>query len=204
MKLFDMQMAPNPRRVRVFLAEKGINNVQLVPVDIAKREHKSDDYIANINRMGQVPTLELDDGTHISESMAISRYFEEIQPEPPLFGCNAKEKAQVEMWSRRAESNIIGCVAAAFRHTSEFFKGLEDQVPAWGESKKAKLSQRFTWLDGVLADREFLIGDKYSVADITAMIGLDFARVVGVKVGDDWPNLARWHTSVASRPSAKA
>ena len=108
MKLFDMQMAPNPRRVRVFLAEKGINNVQLVPVDSAKREHKSDDYIANINRMGQVPTLELDDGTHISESMAISRYFEEIHPEPPLFGRNAKEKAQVEMWSRRAESNIIG------------------------------------------------------------------------------------------------
>ena len=88
-------------------------------MDISKREHKSDDYIANINRMGQVPTLELDDGTHISESMAISRYFEEIQPEPPLFGRNAKEKAQVEMWSR-TESNIIGCVAAAFRHTSDF------------------------------------------------------------------------------------
>ncbi len=204
MKLYDMQMAPNPRRVRVFLAEKGINNVELLPVDIGKREHKSDDYIANINRMGQVPTLELDDGTHISESMAISRYFEEIQPEPPLFGRNAKEKAQVEMWSRRAESNIIGCVAAAFRHTSDFFKGLEDQVPAWGESNKAKLSQRFAWLDGVLADREFLAGDKYSVADITAMIGVDFARVVGVKVGDDWPNLARWHASVTSRPSAKA
>ena len=122
MKLYDMQMAPNPRRVRVFLAEKGIENVELLPVDIGKREHKSDDYIANINCMGQVPTLELDDGTHISESMAISRYFEEIQPEPPLFGRSAKEKAQVEMWSRRAESNIIGCVAAAFRHTSDFLR----------------------------------------------------------------------------------
>ena len=119
MKLYDMQMAPNPRRVRVFLAEKGIDNVKLLPVDISKREHKSDDYIANINRMGQVPTLELDDGTHISESMAISRYFEEIQPEPPLFGRSAKEKAQVEMWSR-TESNIIGCAAATFRHTSDF------------------------------------------------------------------------------------
>ena len=106
MKLYDMQMAPNPRRVRVFLAEKSID-VELVAVDIAKREHKADDYIANINRMGQVPTLELDDGSHISESMAICRYFEEVQPDPPLFGHDAKEKAAVEMWSRRAEQNVL-------------------------------------------------------------------------------------------------
>ncbi len=204
MKLYDMQMAPNPRRVRVFLAEKDIDNVELVPVDIAKREHKADDYIANINRMGQVPTLELDDGTHISESMAICRYFEEVQPDPPLFGRDAVEKAQVEMWSRRAELTIMGCVAAAFRHTSDFFKGMEDQVPAWGEQNLGKLPDRFAWLDAALADREYLAGDAYSVADITAMISVDFARVVGMKVGDDWPNLSRWHAAVASRPSAKA
>ncbi|MFP6746453.1 MAG: glutathione S-transferase family protein [Alphaproteobacteria bacterium] len=203
MKLYDMKMAPNPRRVRVFLAEKGID-VELVAVDIAKREHKTDDYIANINNMGQVPTLELDDGGHISESMAICRYFEEIQPDPPLFGRDAKEKAQVEMWSRRAEFNIAGCVAAAFRHTSDFFKEMEDQVPAWGELNKAKLPARFAWLDAALADREFIAGENYSVSDITAMIGVDFARVVGLKVGDEWPNLARWHGVVSSRPSAKA
>ena len=203
MKLYDMQMAPNPRRVRVFLAEKSID-VELVAVDIAKREHKADDYIANINRTGQVPTLELDDGSHISESMAICRYFEEVQPDPPLFGHDAKEKAAVEMWSRRAEQNVLLGVAAAFRHTSDFFKGLEDQVPAWGELNQAKLPERFAWLDAALANREYLAGDNYSVADITAMIGVDFARVVGMKVSDEWPNLARWHASVASRPSAKA
>lgn len=203
MKLYDMKMAPNPRRVRVFLAEKGID-VELVAVDIGKREHKSDDYIANINNMGQVPTLELDDGSHISESMAICRYFEEIQPDPPLFGRDAKEKAEVEMWSRRAELNIMTCVAAGFRHTSDFFKGLEDQVPAWGELNKGKAPERFTWLDGVLADREFVAGANYSVADITALIAVDFARVVGLKVTDEWPNLARWHGAMSARPSAKA
>ncbi|MFP6696115.1 MAG: glutathione S-transferase family protein [Alphaproteobacteria bacterium] len=204
MKLYDMQMAPNPRRVRVFLAEKGIDNVELVPVDISKREHKSDGYMAGVNRMGQVPTLELDDGSHISESMAICRYFEEIQPDPPLFGRDAKEKAEVEMWSRRAELNIMTCVAAGFRHTSDFFKGLEDQVPAWGELNKGKAPERFTWLDGVLADREFVAGTNYSVADITALIAVDFARVVGLKVTDEWPNLARWHGAMSARPSAKA
>ena len=204
MKLYDMQMAPNPRRVRVFLAEKGIDNVELVPVDISKREHKSDGYMAGVNRMGQVPTLELDGGSHISESMAICRYFEEIQPDPPLFGRDAKEKAEVEMWSRRAELNIMTCVAAGFRHTSDFFKGLEDQVPAWGELNKGKAPERFTWLDGVLADREFVAGANYSIADITALIGVDFARVVGLKVTDEWPNLARWHGAMSARPSAKA
>ena len=199
-----MQMAPNPRRVRVFLAEKGIDNVELVPVDISKREHKSDGYMAGVNRMGQVPTLELDDGSHISESMAICRYFEEIQPDPPLFGRDAKEKAEVEMWSRRAELNIKTCVAAGFRHTSDFFKGLEDRVPAWGELNKGKAPERFTWLDGVLADREFVAGANYSVADITALIAVDFARVVGLKVTDEWPNLARWHGAMSARPSAKA
>lgn len=204
MKLYDMQMAPNPRRVRVFLAEKGIDNVDFVAVDIAKGEHKSDSYKADINRMGQVPTLELDDGSHISESMAICRYFEEIQPDPPLFGGTAKEKAEIEMWSRRVELNILNCVAAGFRHTSDFFKEMEDQVPAWGELNKGKAPERFAWLDGVLADREFVAGDHYSIADITALIGVDFARVIGMKVSDEWPNLSRWHGEMSARPSAKA
>ena len=203
MKLYDMQMAPNPRRVRVFLAEKGID-IELVQVAIAKGEHKSDDYIGKINRMGQIPTLELDDGSHISESMAICRYFEEIQPDPPLFGRDAKEKAAVEMWSRRVELNVMGCVSAGFRHTSDFFKELEDQVPAWGELNKGKAPERFVWLNDVLAEREFIAGDNYSVADITALIAVDFARVIGLKVSDDWPNLARWHAAMSARPSAKA
>jgi glutathione S-transferase len=203
MKLYDSKTAPNPRRVRIFLAEKGID-IPLVAIDIAKHEHKADDYLAGINQMGQVPVLELDDGSHISETMAICRYFEEIQPAPPLFGTDAKDRAMVEMWSRRVEQSLMGTVAAGFRHTNEFFAELEDQVPAWGELNKGKAPARFDWLDSVLADRQFVAGDNYSVADITAQCGVDFARVIGLKVGDDRPNLARWHAAISARPSAKA
>ncbi|MDP6830964.1 MAG: glutathione S-transferase [Alphaproteobacteria bacterium] len=203
MKLFDSQMAPNPRRVRIFLAEKGID-IPLVAMDIGKQEHKSADYIGSVNQLGQVPTLELDDGSHISESMAICRYFEEIQPQPALFGNDPKDKALVEMWSRRVEFQLSGCVAASFRHTNKFFAELEDQVPAWGELNQQKAPARFDWLDGVLADREFVAGDHYTVADITALCGVDFGKVIGLRVGDDRPNLARWHAAVSARPSAKA
>lgn len=203
MKLYDSQMAPNPRRVRVFLAEKGID-VPLVQLDIGKQEHKTDDFIASVNQLGQIPTLELDDGSHISESMAICRYFEEIQPAPSLFGNDAKDKAIVEMWNRRVEFQLSSCVAAGFRHTNKFFAELEDQIPAWGELNQQKAPGRFDWLDGVLADREFVAGDHYTVADITALCGVDFGKVIGLRIGDDRPNLARWHAAVSSRPSAKA
>ena len=202
MKLYDWSIAPNPRRVRIYLREKGID----IPIEEAGYPDKpilQPEYLA-AHPHRRVPLLVLDDGTEISEAMAICRYFEEIQPDPPLFGRDAKEKAEVEMWSRRAELNIMTCVAAGFRHTSDFFKGLEDQVPAWGELNKGKAPERFTWLDGVLADREFVAGTNYSVADITALIAVDFARVVGLKVTDEWPNLARWHGAMSARPSAKA
>jgi glutathione S-transferase len=189
--------------VRIFLAEKGID-IPLVPIDIAKHEHKTDEYLSGVNQMGQVPVLELDDGSHISETMAICRYFEDIQPDPPLFGTDAKDRAMVEMWCRRVEFSLMGTVAAGFRHTSEFFAELEDQVPAWGELNKGKAPARFDWLDRVLAEREFIAGDRYSMADINALCGVDFARVIGLKVGDDRPNLARWHAAVSARPSATA
>ena len=203
MKLYDSKVAPNPRRVRIFLAEKGID-IALVPVDIAKKEHKTDDFLSDVNQMGQLPVLELDDGSHISETMAICRYFEDIQPEPPLFGNDAKDKALVEMWCRRVELGLMGAISAGFRHTSEFFAELEDQVPAWGELNKGKAPARFDWLDSVLADHEFVAGDHFTMADINALCAVDFARVIGLKVGDDRPNLARWHAAVSARPSAKA
>ena len=203
MKLYDSKVAPNPRRVRIFLAEKGIE-IPTVQVDIGKGEHKTEEFVSGVNQLGQLPTLELDDGSHISESMAICRYFEEIQPDPPLFGSGAKERALVEMWNRRVELTLLATVAAGFRHTSDFFATLEDQVPAWGELNKGKAPARFDWLDGVLADREFVAGENYTVADITALCSVDFARVIGLKIGDDRPNLARWHAAVSARPSAKA
>jgi glutathione S-transferase len=202
MKLYDSAMAPNPRRVRIFLAEKGIN-VPTVQVDIAKAENREPPFLAK-NPMGGVPILELDDGTVIAESVAICRYFEEEQPEPALFGTGAQGRAEVEMWNRRMELNLLSNTAGAFRNTHDFFKGRIPQVPEYGEVCKEAAIKQLAFLDGVLADREFIAGDQYSIADITAVVGIDFGRVTGIKIADDQKNLARWHEAISSRPSAKA
>jgi glutathione S-transferase len=201
-KLYDSAAAPNPRRVRIFLAEKGIE-VPTVQIDIGKAENRQPEFLAK-NPMGGVPVLELDDGRFLAESVAICRYFEEVQPEPPLFGTDAADRALVEMWNRRMEHEVALPCMQSFRQTHDFFKGRIPQVPEWGElSKKGALS-RMAWLDGELADREFVAGDRYTIADITALVGIDFGRVTGIKIGPDQKNLQRWHEAVSSRPSAKA
>ena len=203
MKLFDGGKAPNPRRVRVFLAEKGID-VPLVPVDMGAMGHR-DPQIADRNPLRRLPVLELDDGTVLTESIAICRYFEEVQPEPPLFGSGAVGKARVEEWQRRMELNLLGCVAAAFRHLHPAMKEWEvPQVPAWGEANKPKVLDFLGLLDGELAGREFVAGDAYSVADITGMIAIDFMKPARIAVPDELGNLKRWHAAVSSRPSAGA
>jgi glutathione S-transferase len=201
-KLYDSAMAPNPRRVRIFLAEKGIE-VPTEQVDIAKADNRKPPFLAK-NPLGGVPVLELDDGRCIAESVAICRYFEETRPEPPLFGTDAADRAIVEMWNRRAEFEVLGLTAGAFRNTHEFFKGRIPQVPEYGEVCKEGATKRLAWLDQELADREFLAGDRFSIADITAMVGIDFGRVSGIRIAPDQKNLQRWHESVSSRPSAKA
>ena len=202
MKLYDSAMAPNPRRVRVFLAEKGIE-VPTVQVDIGKADNRKPEFLAK-NPLGGVPVLELDDGRFIAESVAICRYFEEIQPDPPLFGTDAADRAIVEMWNRRAELNLLSLTAGAFRNTHEFFKGRIPQVPEYGAVCKEGAIKSLAWLDRELADREFLAGDRFSIADITALIGIDFGRVSGIRIAPEQKNLERWHESVSSRPSAKA
>ncbi len=202
MKLYDSPMAPNPRRVRVFLAEKGIE-VPTVEVDIAKAENRQPPFLAK-NPLGGVPILELDDGRILTESVAICRYFEEIHPDPPLMGTDASDRAFVEMWNRRMELEISSPCAQAFRNTHEFFKGKIRQVPEFGEASKEHAIARLAWLDTELADREFVAGDRFTIADITAMVGIDFGRVSGIKIGPDQKNLQRWHEAVSSRPSAKA
>ena len=154
--------------------------------------------------MGGLPVLELDDGTHIAESVAICRYFENIKPEPPLMGVDAKDKAVVEMWNRRMEFEILSMTAASFRNTSDFFKGRIPQVKEYGEIAKNAALKRLEWLDTVLADREFIAGPRYTIADITALIGIDFGRTTAIKIQENQKNLARWHQAVSSRPSAKA
>jgi glutathione S-transferase len=202
MKIYDSSMAPNPRRVRIFLAEKGIQ-VPYEQVNIATAENRQPEFLAR-NPLGGVPVLELDDGTYIAESVAICRYFEELHPEPPLFGTDALDKSVVEMWQRRMELNLFNSVALCFRNTHEFFKGRIPQVPEYGKVSKEGAEKTLEWLNGVLADRPFIAGPHYTIADITALVGIDFGRVSAIRITEDQTNLKRWYDSVASRPSAKA
>lgn len=203
MRLYDSGRAPNPRRVRVFLAEKGIE-VPLVPVDIAKGEHKAPGYTA-LNPLQRTPTLVLDDGTVISESIAICRYFEEVQPEPPLFGIGPAERAIVEMWQRRVELELLTAIAAVFRHQHPAMAELEvPQVPAWADSNRGKVDRVLRVIERHLADRPYLCGESFTVADITGLIALDFMRLPKLPVPDDLVHVRRWHASLASRPSASA
>ena len=202
MKLYDTTMAPNPRRVRIFLAEKGIT-VPTEQVDLGAMAHTSDDFRKK-NPLMRVPVLELDDGTCISESMAICRYFEETQPEPPLFGRDPKEKALVEMWNRRVELNVYNTVAAAFRHGNPAMAQREEQVAEWGAVNQRRAPEMLSFLDQALAGSEYLVGNYFSVADISALVAVDFARIIKVRMGDEHKNLARWHAKVSARPSAKA
>jgi glutathione S-transferase len=203
MKLFDGGRAPNPRRVRVFLAEKGIE-VPLVPVDMGAMEHRQQE-VASRNPLRRLPVLELDDGTIITESVAICRYFEELQPEPALFGKGALGKALVEMWQRRLELNLLFCVAQAFRHIHPAMKEMEvPQVAEWGEANKPKVIEFLRFLDDELATREFAAGDAYSVADITGLIAIDLMKPARIQVPEELGNVIRWHTALRARPSAGA
>lgn len=203
MKLYDGGRAPNPRRTRIFLAEKGIT-VPTEQVDILKFEHKTSDFAA-MNPMQRVPVLVLDDGTCISESIAICRYFEALRPEPPLFGQGALEIAQVEMWNRRAELNFMFIVAHAFRHLHPSMKELEvPQIPEWGEANKPRAIDFLRVMDRELADREFVAGDRYTVADITMLVGYDFLKPARIATPDDLANVKRWYAAVSARPSAGA
>jgi glutathione S-transferase len=203
MKLYDGGRAPNPRRVRVFLAEKGVT-VATEQVELGQMQQRSDAYTA-INPMQRVPALVLDDGTVIAESIAICRYFEALNPEPPLFGRGALESALVEMWNRRVELHLLLPVATVFQHLHPAMKIMVDpQVAAWGEANKPRVTQFLQLLDGELKGRSFIAGEAYTVADITAMIAVDFMRVSKLTVPDDLANVRRWHQAVAARPSAAA
>ncbi|MCY3928741.1 MAG: glutathione S-transferase family protein [Acidobacteria bacterium] len=203
MKLHEAATTPNCRRVRIFLAEKGIE-IPVVPVDVGKAENRQDAFRKK-NPMGRVPVLELDDGTFIAESVAICRYFEQLQPEPALMGGGDPEQvARIEMWQRRMELEITVPIMQVFRNTHPYFADRIDQYPDYGESQRRHATKRLAWLDQELADREFVAGDQYSIADITAQIGIDFGRVTKFRVTEETPNLLRWHQAVSARPSAKA
>ena len=203
MKLFDGGRAPNPRRVRIFLAEKGLE-VPLETVDMNAMGHKSAEVTAR-NPLQRLPVLELDDGTVITESVAICRYFEELYPEPALFGTGAVGRAVVEMWQRRIELYLLSSVSAAFRHSHPAMKEWEvPQLPEWGEINKPKALEFCRFLDSELAQRDFIAGDTYSIADITALVAVDFMKPAKITVPPECANLLRWHQAVSARPSAQA
>lgn len=203
MKLYDGGRAPNPRSTRIFLAEKGIT-IPTEQVDLGALQQRSENYTA-INPLQRVPALVLDDGTVITESIAICRYFEALRPDPPLFGSGALQIALVEMWNRRAELHLLLPVSNIFRHLHPAMKEMESpQVPEWGEANKPRVLSFLQFLDGELAHRRYVAGDEYTVADITAMIAVDFMRVSKMAVPDNLINLKRWHAVVSARPSAAA
>lgn len=202
MKLYDAKTAPNPRRVRIFLAEKGIT-VPVEQVDIMAARNREPAFRAK-NPLGTVPVLELDDGTTIAESVAICRYFEEVQPAPPLMGTDATDRALVEMWQRRMEYELFVPITQVFRNQHAFFAGRIPQVAEYGEVCRTHAAQRLAWLDEVLAGRPFVAGERYTIADITALCAIDFGRVSDIRIQLDQRHLQRWHDAVSSRPSARA
>jgi glutathione S-transferase len=203
MKLYGAPMpAPNPRRVRIFLAEKGIDLPE-TPVDLRKREHKSDEHRAR-NSLGQVPTLELDDGACISETVAICRYFEEVSPEPRLFGGTPVEKANVDMWIRRIEFILMTPVGNFWRHAHPYTAALLTQYKEFGESNRAAYAGGQRWLDRELDGRSYIAGETYSMADICALSTVDFASWIGLELDPNLTHLAAWRERVSARPSAKA
>ena len=202
-KLYDGGRAPNPRRVRVFLKEKGIE-VAVEQVDLGAMQHKSERYTA-LNPLQRVPALELDDGTIITESIAICRYFEALYPEPALFGRSPVEIATTEMWQRRIELHLMLGIAQIFRHLHPGMKEFEvPQVAAWGEANKPRVLDFLALLDRELAGRRFAAGDTYSVADITGLIAVDFLRAAKLPLPAELIHVVRWHTELSARPSASA
>ena len=194
--------APNPRRVRMFLAEKGIALAE-TPVNLMAREHKSPEHRAR-NSLGQVPTLVLDDGTAISETVAICRYFDEAQPDPPLFGATPVEKATVDMWVRRIEFIVMGPVGNFWRHAHPRTAALLTQYKEFGESNREAYGNALRWLDRELEGKAFIAGPAYSMADICALSTLDFADWIGLPVPDELANVRAWRERVSARPSAAA
>jgi glutathione S-transferase len=202
MKLYNLAGGSNPRRVRIYLAEKGIE-VPMVDLDVMQRENDTPEFLAK-NPMGKLPVLELDDATILTESMAIIRYFEELHPEPPLLGSTPLEKAQVEMWNRRMELEITIPIAHAFQHTHKFWADRLEQVPEYGEICRKKALQRLQWLDGELSGRDYIAGDRYTMADISAQCGIMLGKVIKLQIPPELAHLSRWYETVSARPTAQA
>jgi glutathione S-transferase len=209
MKFYDCSTAPSPRRVRIFLAEKGIS-VPTVQVDLRNGEQFSPAFRA-VNPDATVPVLELDNGTRITDAIGICVYFEAAHPQPPLMGESAEEKAVITERQRIAERSGFYAVMEAFRNSTPGLKGRGlpgpddyEQIPALAERGRARVMHFFNEMDARLAQHPFVAGPRYSIADITALVTVDFARWAKLSIPDACGHLRQWHTEVSARPSAKA
>jgi glutathione S-transferase len=203
MKLYnEANPAPNPRRVRIFLAEKNLS-IPLVHVPMREGAHKSPEFKAK-NSLGQVPVLELDDGSTLSESVAICRYLEELHPSPAMFGSDPWQRAQIEMWTRRIELALANRVGAVWINTHKFTARLGTQYKDYGEAMRVRALEVMQWLDGEIGAREFICAERYSMADIVALTTIDFAQFIGIEMPGDAAQLRAWHARVSARPSAAA
>lgn len=204
MKLYTSHRAPNPRRVRWVMAEKGIADVDLTEVDILAGEHRTAEYRARVG-VPHVPALELDDGTTVSESVAICRYLEALYPEPNLFGRDAREQAVIEMWTRRCEFYLANPIMLSVRHSHPALAALEAvQMPQLAEYNRLAAEKFMKTLDRRLAEHAFIAADRFTIADIVAVVGLDFARMIKYRPPEELTHLARWLAECRARPAASA
>jgi glutathione S-transferase len=202
-RLYEYPRAPNPRRVRWLMAEKGIDDVEIVQVDIVGGEHRQPGYLEKVG-LPHIPALELDDGVTISESIAICRYLEARRPEPNLFGRGPEETAIIEMWMRRCEIYLANPLMLHVRLTHPAMAALEDPRPEIAAYNLATAERFMRHLDSRLEGREFIAADRLSIADIVAAIGIDFGRLVKYRPPEALANLNRWHKAVSTRPAASA
>jgi len=202
MILHDLAAGMSPRRVRIFLAEKGIS-IERREVDAAGGANATPDFL-RLNPLGKLPVLELDDGTAIAESLAICRYLEALNPDPPLMGRTSREVADIEMWTLRMDHELSQMIALAFIHSSDFYRGSIEQIPEVASWARGRALQTMAWLDGELAERRHIAGDGYTLADIVAQCAFVLGKAVGLRIAPDMTNLSRWFTEVTARPTARA
>ncbi len=203
MKLYNSNLAPSPRRVRIFLAEKGVS-IPRVEVDLGKLEHKTSEFSA-LNPFQTIPILELDDGTRIAKSIAICRYIEALWPEPNLFGVTPVEQAMIEMWQRQLEMRLFMPIAQVLRHTHPRMAEMETpQVPDWAAANRPRALHAMAIVNKTLGDRPFIAGDRFTVADITGLVALDFAKPARIAIPPELVHLNRWREALKARPSAEA
>jgi glutathione S-transferase len=202
MLFYDMRTAMNPRRVRIFMAEKGIE-IPTQAVDASLNENRAPAFLA-INPMGKLPVLRLDDGTYLTESIAICRYLESLHPNNPLFGADAQTQAVIDMWMGRIESGMVLPLTSAFKHTGAYWQGKYPQVPAFGAWWRARADEGYDMLNQWLAGRAFVATDHYSMADIVLQCALVMAKPTGTPIPAHCEHVSRWYAEVCARPTARA